>query len=102
MAAGDEETNVQDLRGVLYAGTEGFGAYRSTDEGAPWMKASVGITNLLVWCLSTDPGGHVYAGTLGCGVFMSRDAAETWKPLNDGLPTRDIFCLGGDAKGFLY
>jgi photosystem II stability/assembly factor-like uncharacterized protein len=68
----------------LYAGTEGGGVYRSTDNGSSWSTANTGLTdttvNALVVC-----GTSLFAGTGSNGVFRTTDSGMNWVPVNSGL-----------------
>ena len=59
--------------GVLYAGTDGFGVFKSTDGGRNWTALNDGLTNLNIgrWALAIDPVNPevVYVGTVGGGIF---------------------------------
>jgi pimeloyl-ACP methyl ester carboxylesterase len=73
---------------TLYAGTPLEGVFKSTDAGATWSAANVGLPDAGVYALATDPGTPqtLYAGTLR-GVFKSTDGGSTWNALNTGLNT---------------
>ena len=49
---------------TLYAGTAGFGIFKSTDGGAHWAPASTGLTNRIMLALAVRPGApaNVLAG----------------------------------------
>jgi len=73
---------------VVYAGTEGPGAVKTTDGGATW----IGVNDGLIWnrvrALAFEPGNPatIYAGTLSDGVCKSTSSGASWSELNDGLP----------------
>jgi len=63
---------------VLFVGTNGNGALRSTDGGVTWSPiAGLGAN---VWSVLVDPddGDVVYAGTDGDGVYKSTDGGSTF------------------------
>ncbi len=71
---------------VLLLGMENGGVYRSTDDGATWLYASLGLTG-------EGPGGYalVSLGTqvfvsTGSGISRSVDQGQTWTTANNGLP----------------
>jgi hypothetical protein len=66
---------------VLYAGTQGNGVLRSTDQGATWTPA--GMAGQIVKSLAVSPHqpGIIYAGTKPACVFMTRDYGDTWTEL---------------------
>ena len=55
---------------TMYAGTGGFGVFKSTDGGASWTAINTGLTHLRVPALAVDANSVPYAGTLGGGVFV--------------------------------
>ena len=81
----DEQRYVRDGR---------LEVYRSTDRGASWHAASVGLpeepqfTGVLRDAMAVDPldRAGVYFGTRSGKLFGSADEGETWTALADGLP----------------
>src|SRR5262249_13265997 len=60
--------------------------FKSTDGGANWAGASVGLTNPIVRAFAFDPAtSSVFAGTVGGGVFRSIDGGATWQPSGNAL-----------------
>jgi hypothetical protein len=87
--------------GVWYCAT-GTGLYKSTDNGANWVRKGT-INGQRAVCVDTVNPNVVYcAGAYG--VYSSTDAGETWQPFNTGLPTADIQCLAlrSGPSGALY
>jgi photosystem II stability/assembly factor-like uncharacterized protein len=82
---------------TLYAGSDGGGVWKSTDAGATWGWAGLGLGNIQALALAIDPQtpATVYAGT-EAGVFKSVDAGATWTPANDGLTEPVILQLAID------
>lgn len=62
---------------VLFVGTNGDGAFRSSDGGASWTPLDIDGT---VWGMLVDPsdGNIVYAGSNGNGVYKSTDGGLTF------------------------
>jgi photosystem II stability/assembly factor-like uncharacterized protein len=62
---------------VVYAGTAGGGAFKTTNGGISWNPIDVDST---VWSLLVDPndGNVVYAGSNGNGVFKSTDGGASF------------------------
>ena len=76
---------------VLYAGTQGAGAFKSVDGGVLWSPIDIDST---VWSLLVDPsnGNVVYAGTNGNGVYKSIDRGASFAQI--GSPkTGIVFAL---------
>jgi hypothetical protein len=84
---------------VVFAGTNGFGVYRSTDAGVTWGGGGAGdVRALVVDPLTTNT---LYAGSTDLGILKSADGGITWTPLNGGLePT--VRALAIVAPAILY
>ncbi len=82
--AGKDVRALAKSSGVLYAGTWGFGVYKSMDNGMTWTAVNSGLTNLAVHALAVDSHGSVYAGTFGEGIFKSANGGSSWTKLNVG------------------
>jgi uncharacterized protein (TIGR03437 family) len=65
----------------LYAGTAN-GLYRSSDWGADWAPAGIGIgtRSVLSLAINTVDANYVYAGTARGGVFQTTDGGDHWAP----------------------
>ena len=75
---------------TLYVGTQGGGAFKSTNGGVTWSAINNGLLlNAVVEALTVDPvtPTTLYAGTGRDGVFKSTDAGATWSATNTGLTT---------------
>ena len=62
---------------TIYAGSEGRGAYKSTDEGDSWTQVNEGLTKPYISSLAAVRRS-VCAGTEGGGMFRSDDGGATW------------------------
>src|SRR5207248_7179822 len=73
--------------GVVYAGTNGGGVFRSDDGGASWRWRGNGLNDLSIEELTIDSSAaeRVYAGSLHGG-FRSNDGGASWSPLGAGSP----------------
>ncbi len=81
----------------VYAGTEYYGVYRSTDDGETWAAINTELPlNVSVSALY-PVGSWIYAGT-DSGVFLSMDSGLTWTPHNTGLTNLDVqaFIMNGN------
>jgi photosystem II stability/assembly factor-like uncharacterized protein len=56
---------------TVYAGTDRFGVYRTTDGGKSWGPFNAGLEDQFINCLVVHPAGsdRIYTGTNGSGVF---------------------------------
>ena len=61
----------------IFAGTDGGGVYRSTNNGSSWTSINYGLTNLTVFALASS-GTNIFAGTLYGGVFCSTNNGANW------------------------
>ncbi len=100
---GGDVTCLTENGTAIFAGTNGGGIFRSTDNGASWSAASTGLTNTNISALAVD-GSDIFAGTTGnyhAGVFVSSDDGDTWTPASSGLTNPNItgFAVDG-AKVF--
>jgi photosystem II stability/assembly factor-like uncharacterized protein len=91
---------------TLYAGAGGGGVFKSSNGGASWSPANMGLTNTVVTALKIDPSAPatLYVGTDGGGVFKSSDGAGSWTAVNTGLTNARVFALAIDpsAPATLY
>jgi photosystem II stability/assembly factor-like uncharacterized protein len=62
---------------ILYAGLQGQGAFRSTDNGMSWSYAGLRGRNVYSLAVSPARAATVWAATLG-GVWRTRDGGRTW------------------------
>jgi len=67
---------------VLYAGTDGFGVYRSTDNGTTWHAANGGLATAAITSVAVDAHqvGTVLATTEEGAVYRTTDAGAAWVP----------------------
>ena len=65
--------------GVVFAGTEGAGVWRSADWGVTWEQSSSGMVPTRIFAVSQSPVGArtLYDGT-SAGVYISRDDGDSW------------------------
>jgi hypothetical protein len=87
---------------TVFAGTGGSGVWRSSDGGASWVQASIGLPpEAAVYGLAFDPAqpGVIYAADRLSGVYASLDAGETWVQMNTGLLMRAVNELAISADG---
>jgi photosystem II stability/assembly factor-like uncharacterized protein len=89
--------------GVVYAGTQALGVYKSVNGGDTFAPANTGITFLRMsrtGSVIVDPSNPstLYTGTEGGGVFRSLDAGATWSSFNSGLTELSVFGITLDAS----
>jgi hypothetical protein len=90
---------------TLYAGTQGGGAFKSTNSGGSWSAINTGLTSPYVATLAIDPSTPttLYAGTDG-GALKSTDSGGTWAAVNRGLgsPYVDALAIDPSTPTTLY
>ncbi len=70
----------------LFAGTQGGGVFRSSNNGTAWSSSTRGIVKSHVTDLSfLNNGADFYAGVHGGGFAASSDSGHTWAARNAGL-----------------
>ena len=68
---------------------QGYGVYKSTDNGDNWSLLNIpSASGLKATSLVMDPtsSSTLYAGIMGKGVFKTTNGGTTWCPLNPGIP----------------
>ena len=75
----------------LLAGTEGDGAFISTNSGDSWTAINNGLTNLLVYAFTMNDT-YLFVGT-DEGVSRSTDNGSNWTPVNNGLTNQFVQAL---------
>lgn len=73
---------------VVYACSDEFGVYRSTDGGATWARINQGLPNTKAWSIAlhpTDPKILWVALGAGGGVYKSTDGGESWHSSSAGM-----------------
>ncbi len=92
------------LRGSLYAGTNGAGVFVSSDGGIRWAAINNGLGDLRVQVLAAVPmgGDVIYAGT-NTGIYrleLDGDALSglRWQPAQVGLPLDEVDSIVVDTR----
>ena len=70
----------------LFAYSNKFGLYNSTDVGRTWITVGRDLNSLAIQAL-TASGNCLFAATYFRGVQRSTDNGETWSSANKGLPS---------------
>jgi len=89
---------------TIFLGTQGRGAYRTTDGGLNWDSLNVGMPDTaIVYGIYIDPTSQlgnrtIYLGTSD-GVYKSTDNGNSWSPQNTGLPHNYVWNLRGVVSG---
>jgi photosystem II stability/assembly factor-like uncharacterized protein len=81
--------------GLLYAGTNGGGVYKTEDGGASWCAVNGDFAGADVTSVAIDPSSPtlIYAGLQGGGVFRSEDGGANWSWASTGFTDTVIHSL---------
>ena len=93
------------LAGTVYAGSGGYGVFKSADHGGTWQPADAGLEHTYIESIALDPvyPATLFAASAGRGVFVTTDRAESWQAMNEGLPSLSAHLLALDAaRSTLY
>jgi BNR/Asp-box repeat len=89
---------IATVQGVLLAGTNGEGIYRSIDFGKNWAGANTGLNSSNFRAIETKGSTSFAAGGVGSGVFRSTDQGLTWSLLTGGLPSSSYRGFASNAQ----
>lgn len=86
----------------LYIGTQGYGIFKSTDNGNSWLPADSGLGNKYVYSL-VSAGPNIIAGTRQ-GVYYSSDNGHRWNVGDSTLMnfTKWVYTLTVGPGGNVY
>ena len=93
---------IDDGDGNLFVSTDGYGIYRSVDDGATWTNLpGVGLPDGLYTTQLVSPiPGMLLAGTMGHGVYISADNGLSFNILEtDGLDNLHVQALEINRTG---
>jgi photosystem II stability/assembly factor-like uncharacterized protein len=84
--------------GVLFAGTEEYGIYITSNGGKWWHKSEAGIDHTTFYTIAFDPvhPDTVYAGGYTTGIYKSVDGGNSWVRKNEGLGQLNIHGIAVD------
>jgi len=87
--------------GKIFLSTDGFGIYRSTDNGITW-NSSGQMTGPDISCLFIN-GNNIYAGTRGYWVYSSTDWGNNFDLISSGIgQDKYVLSLGASKSGNLF
>lgn len=75
---------------TLFAGTNGYGIYKSSDNGTTWSKTAYPETYAKAMMAN---GTTIYAVSWGSGLFKSIDLGTTWTKVVTSWTTKDILSM---------
>ncbi|MDP4172422.1 MAG: choice-of-anchor A family protein [Bacteroidota bacterium] len=84
--------------GSLYAGTWGYGVYRSSDEGENWIQINDGLGDFLaIQSLTSETNGNILAGSFGGGIFKLPSGENKWLKHDVGNNIVWSLCSSGNT-----
>ncbi len=84
-------------KGLVFAGTNGAGVFRSTDSGSSWNNVNNGLINTNVTALASV-GSIIFLGTEDSGICISTNGGFNWESANTGLTDSNITALTVSGK----
>lgn len=108
-------SNIQTLQlapdGSMFAGTNGFGIFQSSDNGKTWHERNAGLENLDVRDIEFISNGNIFAATR-TGAFLSEDKGASWQPVKpqnlalhsimEGQPQDGLVVFGSGKSTFYW
>ena len=90
--------------GVVYAGTQGHGVFRTSTFGTAWAARNTGLTNAIAYALARDPANAAtaYAGTYYGGVMKTVDGAASWFNPADQISGTRALAVHPTTPGIVY
>lgn len=86
--------------GVIFAGANLLGIYKSTDNGTSWIICNNGLTTANIFRLSISPNDDIYLGTVNGGAFRSTDEGNSWMQI--GLTGYQVQCFAFTPSGEVF
>lgn len=99
--AGMDVHSLTSINGIIYAGTWGFGIYKSEDNGASWTEINNGLNEFFaVQSITVNANGTLFAGTAGGGLFKSENGGANWSKLTCGYEF--IWAVGTTSSNTVF
>jgi ligand-binding sensor domain-containing protein len=86
---------------TLFAGIDGGGNYRSTNNGDSWIAMNNGLADNYIRASAINSNGYIFAGTSN-GVFYSTNNGDNWTAVNNGLSNTDIYAIAINSNGRIF
>jgi ligand-binding sensor domain-containing protein len=85
---------------ALFAGTKGFGIFRTLD-GVNWTEVYNGMENPTINTIECALDSSIYCGTMH-GVQRSENMGERWEAVSRGIRATNIRSLLVDERGYIF
>jgi photosystem II stability/assembly factor-like uncharacterized protein len=89
---------IEDQNSSLFAGTQEYGVYRSTNKGDNWNKTWSTSLNPFVSALALTAQNDIFVGTYD-GVILSTDNGNSWENKNTGLIATNVNASAANPQG---
>ncbi|MFA7290073.1 MAG: SdrD B-like domain-containing protein, partial [Melioribacteraceae bacterium] len=90
--SGKEVRAIATNGNTLYAGTWGYGVFKSIDNGDSWFEYNNELSDLAVQALAVDKKGNLFAGTGSLGIFKVFTGEDRWYQYSIG--NNSIWAIG--------
>lgn len=87
---------------LVYAGSAGWGVFRSTDGGVSWNPPGGGLPSGDITLLHITVGGRLFAGTPNQGLYSSSDSGSAWIPAPTGSGNQPLHAIATGPLGMMF
>lgn len=87
---------------LLFAGTPGWGVFRSLDGGANWGPINSGLPTGEVVLLHRNSAGRLFMATPSSGLYFSDNSGASWTAAQTGSGNNRILCIAGNSNGMVF
>ncbi|KPK29026.1 MAG: hypothetical protein AMJ61_00665 [Desulfobacterales bacterium SG8_35_2] len=94
-------TLFSDRFGNLYAGTNGFGIFKSDASGKDWHQFGQGISGSIVNSIADNFDGNIFAGTEG-GVYSFDESETRWKLIEPNTTVTKVSSILINSGGYIF
>jgi photosystem II stability/assembly factor-like uncharacterized protein len=89
------------LHHILEATTK-VGIRISSDNGATWNSANVGLPQTAMRRLVVGAHGETFLGTVDSGMYWTRNNGASWQEISNGLTDSTILSMTMSTSGYLF
>lgn len=87
---------------TIYAGTNTYGIFASSNEGSSWQNISLGLPDSTIRVVQVSSDNKVFVGTGSHGIYMYFNGS--WTNVNNGLPSGNVLVssFASAPNGIMY